>query len=62
MKKYDLEISVDYIPLPPEKQAAYEYSMRTLGEMLRDLCIRARQDREQAEGDATQGNNEDHPL
>lgn len=44
MKQYDVEITIEYIPLPPEKQAAYDYAMDLLGEMLLDICARKRQE------------------
>jgi len=44
LKQYDVEVTIEYIPLPPEKQAAYDYAMDLLGEMLLDICARKRQE------------------
>ena len=43
-KQYKVEVTVEYIPLPPEKQAAYDYAVELLGEMLLDICARKRQE------------------
>jgi len=43
-KQFKVEVTIDYIPLPPEKQAAYDYAMDLLAEMLLDIAARKRQE------------------
>jgi hypothetical protein len=43
-KQYKVDVTVKYIPLPPEKQAAYDYAMELLAEMLLDIGARKRQE------------------
>ena len=43
-KQYKVDVTVKYIPLPPEKQAAYDYAMDLLAEMLLDIGARKRQE------------------
>lgn len=43
-KQFKVDVTVKYIPLPPEKQAAYDYAMDLLGEMLLDIAARKRQE------------------
>lgn len=57
MKQYDVEVTIEYIPLPPEKQAAYDYAMDLLGEMLLDICARKRQE-EREKQDSSENQND----
>ena len=57
MKHYDVEVTIEYIPLPPEKQAAYDYAMDLLGEMLLDICARKRQE-EREKQDSSENKND----
>ena len=41
MTKMKVEIKTKFIPLPPEKRAAWENSMRLLGEMLLEIYANA---------------------
>ena len=43
-KQFKVEVTIDYIPLPPEKQAAYDYAMDLLAEMLLDIAARKKQE------------------
>lgn len=43
-KQYKVDVTIKYIPLPPEKQAAYDYAMELLAEMLLDIGARKRQE------------------
>ena len=43
-KQFKVEVTIDYIPLPPEKQAAYDYAMELLAEMLLDIAARKKQE------------------
>lgn len=43
-KQFKVEVTIDYIPLPPEKQAAYDYAMDLLAEMLLDIAVRKKQE------------------
>ena len=56
MKQYDVEVTIEYIPLPPEKQAAYDYAMDLLGEMLLDICARKRQEEREKQGSSENQN------
>ena len=57
MKQYDVEVTIEYIPLPPEKQAAYDYAMDLLGEMLLDICARKRKE-EREKQDSSENQND----
>ena len=57
MKQYDVEVTIEYIPLPPEKQAAYDYAMDLLGEMLLDICARKRQEEREKQDCSKSQNN-----
>ena len=43
-KQFKVEVTIDYIPLPPEKQAAYDYAIDLLAEMLLDIAARKKQE------------------
>jgi hypothetical protein len=43
MTKMNVQITVKYIPLPPEKKAAWDNSMRLLGEMLLEIYAESEQ-------------------
>jgi len=57
LKQYDVEVTIEYIPLPPEKQAAYDYAMDLLGEMLLDICARKRQEQREKQDSLENQNN-----
>ena len=52
-----MEVTIEYIPLPPEKQAAYDYAMDLLGEMLLDICARKRQEKREKQ-DSSENQND----
>ena len=56
-KQFKVEVTVDYIPLPPEKQAAYDYAMDLLAEMLLDIAARKKQE-EREKQDSLENQNE----
>jgi hypothetical protein len=41
MTKMKVQVKTKFIPLPPEKRAAWENSMRLLGEMLLEIYANA---------------------
>ena len=60
-KQFKVEVTIDYIPLPPEKQAAYDYAMELLAEMLLDIAARKKQEEREKQDsleNQNDGNNE----
>jgi len=56
-KQFKVEVTIDYIPLPPEKQAAYDYAIDLLAEMLLDIAARKKQE-EREKQDSLENQNE----